>query len=209
MTHAPSAHRHGDRDRTESAATRLARRIGTTLRGAHRKRRAIWIGVAIAALVAVGVLEAATIALEAQLAVRRGDLASVQELGARYRALRTALDAIDRSTTRPGPTSASLWTLVEAAARSTVGAQRVASLTPTEAEEPHASTGMPGDASPGRQGLELHVEGAALGPIIDLLHTLEQATTPLDVRRLHLTRATSTDGTLDATLAIVGSVPAR
>jgi hypothetical protein len=62
---------------------------------------------------------------------------------------------------------------------------------------------------PPRHGLELRVEGAPLTRIVDLLHRLEHGVTSLDVERLRITHAPTADGALDATLAIVGSIPAQ
>ncbi len=175
------------------------------------ERRAVsgvgaWLATAGVTLMVVGALTARTTRLSFRLAERSSELEAVQGWTAEYRALHASLATEGQGESRlsasPATPAPSLWNVVESAARTAVGKESVAAMTPNRAAD-----GPDGTAAR-EESIEIRLRATPLARLVDLLYRLEHGTAALRVGRLDVTRAAGMDHGVDAKLAVMRRTPA-
>jgi hypothetical protein len=167
--------------------TRTERFTGALARLAPREQRLLGVAAAVAALVVVAQLALGVwddlAALQARVAGRERELATVQGLAARLRRGIAPADAAEPP----------LLTRLEQVATGTVGRARIADMTPGTAEL---------GAGVQEERVTLRVSGASLAEVVSLLHALEAGPVPLPVARLELRKLPAARTQFAATIEV-------
>ena len=140
------------------------------------------LGIALA-------LRADLSALEASVAARERELATVRHLAADLGPLPAATSHTD---------TRSLVTRLETAAGAVVGRPRIAAMTPTTAPLPEGLR---------EERVAVRLSDTSLGEVVRLLYGLESADPPLSVARLELRKHTDDPRHFEATVEVAQVVP--
>jgi type II secretory pathway component PulM len=132
--------------------------------------------------------------LDQQTAERERDLASVRRLAANYAAVKTDLESAEHSTV-PGGKDFSLFSVVESAFTSSVGRDRITSITP--AADKKLADGLV------QHSVQLKLENVNLGQIVDALYAVHTLPVPVGVENLRIQRRSQNTHSYDVDITCV------
>lgn len=175
------------RDRAREVLDRLAprERVMVIAAAAATLLLVLWLGV-------LEPLAASLSRLDRDVTRARGDAASIGELVARYRALRTEVDALERAASADQG-GASLFAQLESISVPIAGRERIISMNP--------STRTVGNGLQ-EEMVEMRIEGITMRALVSLLYSIENRDPPMNVERLAVKRQYKDQSRVDATVVV-------
>ncbi|MEW6273160.1 MAG: type II secretion system protein GspM [Thermodesulfobacteriota bacterium] len=175
------------RDRASEALGRLA----------PRERALVLAALAVTALLVLwlGVIEPlgdALSRLDRDVQRARNDAGSIGELVARYRTLRSEVDALERGASA-GDAGPSLFAQLESVSVPIAGRERIVAMNPSTRTISNELA---------QELVEMRIEGITMRALVSLLHAVESRDPPMSVERIAVKRQYKDQSRVDATVVV-------
>ena len=175
------------RDRVSGALGRLAPRERALVLGAIAVTGVLilWLGV-------VEPLGGALSGLDRDVTRARADAGSIGDLVARYRALRSEVDALERGASA-GAGGPSLFAQLESISVPIAGRERIIAMNPSTRAVGNELT---------QELVEMRIEGITMRALVSLLYAIENRDPPIAVDRVAVKRQYKDQTRVDATVVV-------